>query len=356
MKLGIIGLPQTGKKTLFELITGTPVPSGPADAQKSLSGVASIRDARFDDLVRRYNPRKQVPARIDLELLPKLEDNTIREGAIFRDIATMDALCHVVRAFDSGTVYHARGSVDPLRDIEAVNAEMSLHDLLFIEKRLERIAKSAKKKDDATQREEELLLAFRAHLETDVPLRTMEIAEADRKVIVSYPLITLKKLLVVLNVSDGDAADGALLSSVNDRFAGQRMAVMQVSAKLEAEIAALESATERAEFMRDAGIAEPALEILSRLAMEALGLMSFFTVGSDEVKQWLITRGSTAPEAAGAIHSDIQRGFIRAEVIKYRDLVELGSEDAIKKAGKLGVMGKDYAVDDGDIINFRFNV
>lgn len=354
MELGIIGLPQTGKKSLYELLTGAK-PSESGD--KIIAGVADIRDERFDRLVKMYEPKKEVPARINLQLLPKIESDSIRDGKIFTDISKMDALCHIVRAFEDDSVYHASGSVDPLRDIEMINSELIMHDLIFIEKRFERIETARKRKAEAKlDIEEELLNRMKNHLEADRHLRSFSLTDEEKKILSGYPFITAKEILVVLNVSDKAIRDTALIDKVKKMLAPAGIEVMQVSAKLEAEISALDSDEERKEFMADAGITEPALNTLSFLAMKTLGLISFFTVGKDEVRQWQIHAGSSAPEAAGAIHSDIQRGFIRAEVMKYNDLIELGSEEEIKKSGKFHVMGKDYIVEDGDIINFRFNV
>lgn len=352
MELGIMGLPQTGKKSLFKLLTGT-MP----DNEKTATGVAEIRDARFDRLVSMYVPKKEAPARINLQLLPKIESDSIREGKIFTDISRMDALCHVIRAFEDDSVYHASGSVNAARDIEMINSELIMHDLIFIEKRFERIENSRKKKaDKKLDLEEALLLKMKSHLENDLHLRTFELDDEEQKLIAGYPFITRKEMLVVLNVGDSLVGDKSLMESVKKSLETLKIDVMQVSAKLEAEIASLDSEEEKREFMDDAGIEVDALSTLSLLSMKTLGLMSFFTVGKDEVRQWQIRKNSSAPEAAGAIHSDIQRGFIRAEVMKYDDLIELGSEEELKKAGKFHVMGKDYIVADGDIINFRFNV
>lgn len=357
MKVGIIGLPQTGKKRLFQLLTGMKAIHQAADSSKAMTGVAEIHDPRFDVLAGMYNPRKTVRARINIDLLPRLEASAIREGDVFRDIADVDALCHVVRAFSNDAVYHVSGSVNPERDVDSVNAELILHDLLFIEKRFERLEKSKKKgSEEQARREEAILARFREHLEKDRPLRLLDVEEEDGKLIASYPFITLKKMIIALNVSESDLSRSEVLDAMAERCRGDSVDVMQISAELEAEIAALESADERLEFMREAGIREPAVNLLSRLCMHSLGLISFFTVGDDEVRQWLVRDGSLAPEAAGAIHTDMQRGFIRAEVMKYADLSELKSEEAVKKAGRFHVMGRDYVVEDGDIISFRFNV
>ena len=352
MELGIMGLPQTGKKSLFKLLTGT-MP----DNDKTAAGVAEIRDARFDRLVSMYSPKKEAPARINLQLLPKIESDSIREGKIFTDISRMDALCHVLRAFEDDSIYHASGSVNAARDIEMINSELIMHDLIFIEKRFERIENSRKRKaEKKLDIEEALLQRMKSHLEQDLHLRTFKLDDEEEKLIAGYPFITLKEMLVVLNVGDASIGDKSLLLSVKESLQPLKIEVMQVSAKLEAEIASLDSEEEKREFMDDAGIEDDALSTLSLLSMKTLGLISFFTVGKDEVRQWQIRKNSSAPEAAGAIHSDIQRGFIRAEVMKYSDLIEHGSEEELKKAGKFHVMGKDYIVADGDIINFRFNV
>ncbi|MFH0974488.1 MAG: DUF933 domain-containing protein [Spirochaetota bacterium] len=355
MKIGIIGLPNSGKKTLFKLLTGVQVAAG--GELKSIPGIAEIRDSRFMFLSGLYKPKKNAPAQISMELMPDLDRRIIQEGNIFKDIANLDAICFVVRSFNDESVYHVNGSVDPVRDIEEITGELILHDLLFIEKRMERIAKNLKKAGaDQYKKEEALLLAFKEHLEKDLPLRTCEITEEDKKIILSYPFITLKDLIIVLNAGDNEISDMKLKDMLGSKYAAHRINIMQISAKLEAEIQALESPEERAEFMAASGISEPAVNLLTQLCMKALGLISFFTVGEDEVKQWLIKKDSLAPEAAGAIHSDIERGFIRAEVMKYDEFVSYGSEEKLKQAGKYYIMGKDYAVGDADIINFRFNV
>ncbi len=356
MKIGIIGLPQTGKKTLFQILSGHQL-ADHGDQKKPAMGAADIIDPRFDVLVRMYSPKKQVRARIDIELLPKLEKEAIARGDVFKDIADTDAVCHVVRAFEDEAVYHVDGTVDPARDIEMINGELILHDLLFIEKRLERLEAQMKKmKDEKQQKEHDLLLRFREHLEGERPLRLLPIGHDEDLLIRSYPFITLKQMILALNVADDRLADTSAMDALRARCETEKMEIMQVSAKVEAEIAALESEAERREFLNDLGIEEPALGQLTRLCLNALGLMSFFTVGEDEVRQWLIKKNSSAPEAAGAIHSDLQRGFIRAELMKYDELIAHKTEAALKSAGKLYLKGKDYIVEDGDILNIRFKV
>lgn len=357
MKIGMIGLPQVGKKTLFELITGHKPTEAEAASGKPIRGVAEIMDPRFDALVAMYKPKKEVRARIDVELLPKLEKDSISKGDIFKDINELDAICHVVRAFKDDAVYHVDGSVDPKRDVDFVNAELLLHDMIFIEKRIERLDKTIKQtKEESAIKEMEVLSKLKAHLDNGMPLRTIELSVEERKFLTSYPLITRKDMFVALNVSEDGLKDVSLSGQLKSELADSRIDVMQVSAKVEEEIMALESEAERKEFMQSVGIDESAVNMLSRLCIRVLNLISFFTVGTDEVRQWNVRRNSAAPEAAGAIHSDLQKGFIRAEVMKYAELTAAGGEDKLKEAGKLYLKGKDYIVEDGDILNIRFNV
>ncbi|NLX18988.1 MAG: redox-regulated ATPase YchF [Desulfobulbus sp.] len=356
MKVGIIGLPQTGKKTLFQVLTGNEVQET-GGVMKPVPGTADIVDKRFDRLVAMYQPKKETRARIDFVLLPKLEQEAVVKGDIFRDISDVDALCHVVRAFEDASVYHAAGSVDPLRDVAAVNAELQLHDQLFLEKRIERLETGLKKgKDERQLKELDLLKRLQEHLENDLPLRLLELSEEEDLLIRSYPLLTRKEMILVFNIGEDEVSDTSLLDRARDLCGAHRMEAMTVSAKVESEIALLESEEERREFLQDMGIEEPALEVLTGLCLKALGRISFFTVGKDEVHQWLVRVNSPAPVAAGVIHSDLQKGFIRAEVMKYDELIALGSEAELKKAGKVAVQGKDYTVVDGDILNIRFNV
>jgi len=357
MKIGLIGLPQTGKKTVFELLTNHKPSEKELISNKPIKSIAEIKDPRFDWLVGFYKPKKEVRARIDIEMLPKLEKETIAKGEIFEDIADTDALCHVVRAFQDESVYHVEGSVDAKRDIDMVNSELILYDLMFIEKRLERLQKKvAVTKDEPSQKEMELLLKLKSHLDKELPLRLLPLDHDEKKVLSSYPFVTQKEMILVLNVSEADVANTELVERFRREYEKLRIAVMQVSAKVEAEIVGLESEEERKEFLKALGIAEPAINVLTRVCIKALNLISFFTVGADEVRQWTIRAGSSAPEAAGAIHSDLQKGFIRAEVIKYTDLSQLGTEEKVKEAGKFYLKGKDYIVEDGDVITIRFSV
>jgi len=355
MKVGIVGLPQTGKKTLFQVLTGSQLREQ-GGAPKPVPGTADIVDSRFDRLVEMYAPKKETRARIDLVLLPKIEQETIAKGDIFRDIIDVDAICHVVRAFEDDAVYHASGSVDPLRDAEMVNAELLMHDQIFVEKRIERLTLSLKKiKDEKQTKELELMQKIQAHLEEEKPLRLMQFSEDEKLMTRSYPFITRKEMILAFNVAEEQLGDGALLEQVAPMCEKEKIEAMAVSAQVESEIALLDSEEEKEEFLDDLGIREPALGVLTRLCLKALGRISFFTVGPDEVHQWLVRTDSLAPVAAGAIHTDLQKGFIRAEVMKYDELIEHGSEAELKKLGKMYVQGKDYVVVDGDILNIRFS-
>ncbi|MFH1855759.1 MAG: redox-regulated ATPase YchF [Candidatus Omnitrophota bacterium] len=357
MKIGIIGLPQTGKKTLFELLTNHKPTENEIISGKPIKAVAEIKDPRFEKFVEIYNPKKQARARIDIEILPKLEKGNVAQTDIFSDISELDAVCHLVRVFEDESVYHVEGSVDAKRDIDTVNSELILHDLIFIEKRMERLEKKIKQiKEEAAIKEKEVLVKLKAHLEKELPLRLLEISVEDKRVISSYPFVTLKNMIIVLNVSENKLKETCFMEQLQKEYNPAGIEIMQVSVKVEAEIAALESEAERKEFLNELGIEEPAINVLARLCIKALNLISFFTVGKDEVRQWTVKAGAAAPEAAGVIHTDLQKGFIRAEVIKYDDLINYGSEEKIKEAGKLYLKGKDYIVEDGDVLNIRFSV
>ncbi len=356
MKVGIIGLPQTGKKTLFQILTGNRI-SEPSKAFKPVPGAADILDSRFNRLTKMYDPKKNVRARIELVLLPKMEAETISRGDIFRDIADMDAICHVVRAFEDEAVYHAEGSVDAQRDFEMVNSELIMHDQIFVEKRIERLEAMIKKiKDEDQQKELDLMNRLKDLLEQEKPLRLISLSDDEEKMIRSYPFITRKRLVVAVNVSEEDLENQSILDGFSTNCKEDDIEFMLVSAKVEAEIAMLDTQEEKDEFLQDMGIQTTALENLTRLCLKSLDLISFFTVGKDEVRQWLVRNGSKAPKAAGVIHSDLERGFIRAEVFKYDELMAAGNEAELKKNGQVYVEGKEYTVMDGDILNIRFSV
>jgi len=357
MKIGIVGLPQTGKKRLYQALTESQLEEKDLISGKPIKGIVEIKDLRFDTLANMYNPKKQVRARVDIELLPKIEKDTIQKGDIFKDIAELDAICHVVRAFKDDSVYHVDGTVDAKRDIDNINSELILNDLLFIEKRFERIDKNLKKiNDEQTQKEKILLEKLKAHLDKDLPLRLLPLSNDENKIISSYPFITMKKMLVVVNVSEEDITNSQLLDELNQKYKDADVSIMLVCAKIESEIASFDTDSEKEEFLSALGIEEPAINLLTQACIKALNLISFFTVGPDEVRQWTLKAGSYAPQAAGTIHTDMEKGFIRAEVIKYQDLIDLGTEAKVKEAGKAHLKGKDYIIEDGDLLDIRFNV
>ncbi|MEK6646772.1 MAG: DUF933 domain-containing protein [Candidatus Firestonebacteria bacterium] len=357
MKIGIIGFTQAGKKTLFEIITQHKITENEIGSGKPIEGIAKIIDPRFEKLAIMYKPEKLVRARINIVLLPDFEQDSLLNEIVAKEINTIDALCHVVRQFESDSVYHVKGSVDAKRDIDEINSELILSDLMFIEKRLERIEKNLKRSNDPIAiKEKEFLLKLKEHLNTEKPLRLLEIGQEEKKIISGYPFVTLKEMVVVLNVSEKDIKNTEMIEKFKKDYEHLNIYFMHISAKIESEIAAFESEQEKKEFLDATGIEEPAVDVLKRVCIKALNLISFFGVGSDEVKQWTIRAGSTAPNAAGAIHSDLEKGFIKAEVMKYDELITYGSEEKLKEAGKYYLKGKDYIVEDGDILGIRFNV
>jgi GTP-binding protein YchF len=355
MKLGLVGFPQVGKRTLFRLLTGKePLPEG---KKGNGLGLAKVRDARFDRLVEIYAPRQETPAQIEFSLLPDLDQQPSHNGPILRGLEQVDVICHFVRAFQDDTVFHILGTVDPRRDILLFNEELQLNDLLFIEKRLERLKKEQNKKRDVQKSaaETDLLARMKDGLEAGLFLRNLSLTQPEEKLIAGYPLLTRKAVIVILNVGEEELGNQNPTDRLEEEFRDQDFKWISVSAKIEQELCQLD-AGERQAFLAELQLDQPALDRLTMLCYETLGLISFFTVGPDEVRAWTNRQGALAPQAAGVIHSDIERGFIRAEVMKYQDLIKLGSEQKVKEVGKYMQKGKDYVVEDGDIINFLFNV
>jgi GTP-binding protein YchF len=356
MHVGLIGLPQSGKKTLLRLLTHVDA-SAMAPANGAVPGICAVRDPRVERLSGLYKPKKTTPATIQYLLMPDLTKDSAKNQELFRSLINVDVLAAVVRAFKDDSVFHLEGSVDPLRDIDMTLAELILNDLLFVEKRLERIAKEKTQRGGTDRSKEEALLkSFQTRLNDGQPLRTLELSPDEQRLLSGAPLLSRKPFIVILNAGEDDVRDRILADEVGTRWAAHRIHVVQVSAKIEEELAALEDPAEREGFLKELGIAESAIDGLTRVSYEALGLISYFTVGADEVRAWTVRRGAAAPEAGGVIHSDIERGFIRAELMKYDDLMSLGSEQAVAAAGKEMLKGKDYVVQDGDILNFRFSV
>ena len=354
MKLGLVGFPQVGKRTLFRLLTGQ---EARGDEKKGAAlGLAKVRDARFDRLVEIYAPRQKTPAYLEFALLPDLDKQTSRNDAIMRALEKVDVICHIVRTFSDDTIYHVEGSVNPRRDIEILNGEMQLNDLLFIEKRLERLEKENRKKDaQKAAVEAELLTRMKSHLDKGLPLRNFVLTEDEERLIASYPFLTRKTVIVILNAGEDELGDRGLIPRLKEGFTELEYEWFAVSAKIEEELSLLDP-EERQVFLKELHLDQPALDRLTLLCYNTLGLISFFTVGPDEVRAWTNRQGTLAPQAARTIHSDIERGFIRAEVMKYQDLIKLGDEQRVREVGRLMQKGREYVVEDGDIINFLFNV
>jgi GTP-binding protein YchF len=354
MKLGLVGYPQAGKRTLFRLLTGQEPARGAAN--EPVPGQARVRDRRFDRLVSLFCPAKESPALLELLLLPDLHPDAAHNAEALRALAEVDAICHLVRVFADDTVFHVAGSVNPGRDVRALAEDLQLVDLLFVDRRQERLAKEQRgKRDDRAAAEAELMVRMRAHLEAGAPLRSFPYTPDEARLVSGYPLLTRKAVIQVLNVDEADLRDPGLVTRIAGACGPDTGEWTAVSARIEEELTHL-SPEDRQAFLAELRIADSALDRLTRLGQQSLGLISFFTVGEDEVKAWAVRRGALAPQAGRAIHSDIERGFIRAEVIRFADLDELGSEARVREVGRLLQKGRDYEVADGDVLHFLFKV
>lgn len=356
MKAGLVGLPSSGKSALFQLLTGAPPATGRPEPRV---GVAPVPDVRVDALARMFKPRKSTRATVEYVDVP----GTARgEGAALVDLPALrgvDALVHVVRGFESDVVPHPEGTVDALRDAQALELELMLADLGQVERRLEKLEqaiKKARRPEDLAERD--LFVRLRSALEAERPLRELSFSEEEKKRLRSHALLSEKPLLVAANLGEQRIAQAAAFldaSGLRQWAAKPGVGLVAVSAPIEAEMAQL-SPEDAAAFRADLGLSEPGLERLARASYALLGLISFLTTGEDECRAWTIRAGSRAQQAAGAIHSDIERGFIRAEVVPFEELMAAGSIAACRERGTLRLEGKDYVVKDGDVINFRFGV
>lgn len=361
MKTAIIGLANSGKTTIFNALTGLniEVTTFPTLSGEPHTGVVRVPDERLKRLTEIYKPKKTTQATVEyIDYLGLTKGDMAQNRKVFDLIRDVDAVVHVVRGFADESIPHPMGSVDPRRDAETIELEMIFGDLELVDKRLERMEEGAKRGKKPGEDEQKLLIRCKEALENETALRDMDFPEEEQKAMRSLQFMSIKPQLIVLNVAEEEMESAGTKTSTDELrsfFKGRQVRVLNLCGKIEMEIAQLSHDEARA-FLDDLGIAEPALNKLINLSYELLGFISFLTSGEDEVRAWTIQRGTDAQKAAGKIHSDIERGFIRAEVVAYDDFIAHGSMPAAREKGLVRLEGKTYPVKDGDIINFRFNV
>ncbi len=363
LKCGIIGITNIGKTTIFNCISNTRAEASnfAFSASKSNIGMISVPDDRLGKINEIIKSDKVTPATVDIVDIPGLTKGSSKGEGIgnkfLNDIQQCDALIHVVRCFDDDQLPHIEGSVNPVRDKEIVDLELQIKDLEMVERRMERFEKVAKSGDKNAKKALDILNTYKEHFEDFKPARTVPLSEEEKTFVDDLFLLSDKPIIYVCNVDDASAnAGNVYVDDFKKAVADEEAEVLIIAGRLESEIAELEDEEDRREFLDDAGLEEPGVNKMIRSAYDLLQLQSFFTAGKQEVRAWTIRKGMTAPQAAGAIHSDLERGFIRAEVMSFDDFYSLGSEQAVKDAGKFRVEGKNYVVQEGDMLHIRFNV
>lgn len=363
LQCGIVGLANTGKTTIFNCISNTKGETSAFAFSSSKSNVGQILvpDQRLFELAKHQVTEKIIPTTVEIVDIPGLAKGAYKgEGVgnkFLADIRNTDAIIHVLRCFDDPSLIHMEGSVDPVRDKELVDFELQVKDLELVERKMHRLDKMVRAGEKGAKHGYDVLTVYKKHLEDLQPARTAPVKEEDHEWIRDIQLLTMKPVLYVCNVDEISASSGNYyVERVREALAEEKAEILVIAGALEAEIASLDDPSDREAFLQDAGLSEPGVNKLVRAAYDMLRLKTFFTVGPKEIRGWTIREGMTAPQAAGVIHSDLERGFIRAEVMKYHDFITLGSEHAVKNAGKFGVEGKNYIVQDGDILHIRFNV
>ncbi len=363
LQCGIIGIANVGKTTLFNCFSNTrgETTSYAFTSNRSNIGRISVPDNRLTALQKLYQTEKVVPVTFEIVDIPGLTKGaSLGEGVgnkFLGDIRNTDALIHVLRCFDDDSLPHIDGTVDPVRDKETVELELQIKDLESVEKKIQKIEKVAKAGDKEAKKEVELLNLYKNHLEDCKPVRTIPLDESERKIVDDLFLLTDKPVLYVCNVDDASAVSGNhYVENVRNNLSGEEAEILVIAGGIEADISEFDDPDDRQEFLEEVGLHEPGVNKLIRSAYKLLDLQTFFTMNPKEIHAWTLKRGMKAPQAAGTVHSDMERGFIRAEVMKYEDFVTYGSEQKCREAGKLSVEGKQYEVQDGDILYIRFNV